>query len=161
MLTRKLSERPFITWERSSSTVNLGWVFLVISIISGATYSTFAKPLTDVFSPFSLLFVSEALTLFFLLFSFGVIPTIRKLMRIQRRMIWPLLAISIFSGTLAPLLWFEGLHQTSAVNAILFGNAEMVFMMLLATIVLRERWTPGRLAATGCIIAGIVTIALR
>lgn len=162
MSTAHLTQRPVIHWTRSARhSENIGWAFLMVSILSGATYSAFAKSLTSVFSPLSLIFVSEVLTLFFLLFSFGVIPTIRQMLRIRRDMVTPLLVIGLTSGTLAPLFWFTGLHHTSAVNAALFGNAELVFMLLLATIVLGERWTAGRLLAVGAILCGIVTIALE
>lgn len=149
------------TLHAPSTTENVGWTFLIISVLSGATYSSFAKSLTTVFSPFSLLFVSEALTLFFLLFSFGVLPTLRQLTRIRQWMLVPLLVIGIFSGTLGPMLLFTGLAHTTAVNAVLFGNAELVFTLLLATIVLDEKWTPGRIIAVCFIIVGIVSIALE
>lgn len=140
---------------------SIGWFFLTLSIFSGATYSAFAKSLLSVLSPVSFLFVSESLTLFFLLFSFGTIPTLRQLLRIQKRMLLPLLVIGVFSGTLAPLLLFTGLSYTTAVNAVLFSNAEILFMLLLATIALQEEWTPGRLVSAMCILLGIITIALE
>ncbi len=161
MANSHILHRPTLHWPLAVRSENVGWLFLIVSILSGATYSAFAKSLTSVFSPLSLIFVSEVLTLFFLLFSFGVIPTFRELLRVRRPMVLPLLTIALFSGTLAPLLWFAGLRQTTAVNAVLFGNAELVFMLLLATMVLGERWTAGRVIAVGAIIAGIVTIALE
>lgn len=161
MAEMRLARRPLLSVPALQRSENVGWLFLVISIFSAATYNAFAKSLTIVFGPLSLIFVSEVLTLFFILFSFGVLPTIRELLRVRRSMLLPLMTIGIFSGTLAPLFWFAGLRHTTAVNAVLFGNAELVFMLLLATIVLKERWTAGRAVAVGSILAGITTIALE
>lgn len=162
MPAASLVHRELPQWPRAASRrENIGWMFLMLNILSGATYSAFAKSLTTVFSPLSLIFVSEVLTLFFLLFSFGVIPTIKEMLRLRRWMLLPLATIAVFSGTLAPLFWFTGLRLTSAVNAALFGNAEFVFILLFATIVLHEEWSKGRLLAMVAILAGIVTIALE
>ncbi len=161
MLTTNILHRPTIRVPIASRKEQLGWIFLFVTIFSGATYSAFAKSLTSVFTPFSLIFVSEILSLLFLLVSFGVIPTVREVMRVRRSAVVPLLLIGFFSGVLAPFLFFTGLHSTSAVNAVLFGNAEMVFMLLFATMFLGEHWTTGRAIAVCAILAGIVTIALE
>jgi drug/metabolite transporter (DMT)-like permease len=47
------------------------------------------------------------------------------------------------------------------VNANLFGNAEMVFLILLAIFVLGERWTVGHAIASISIALGIFIVALR
>ena len=143
------------------TTEHVGWMFLVVTIFSGATYNTFAKSLTGAFSPLSLIFVSELLTLFFLLLSFGFLPTLREIMRVRKTMILPLLVVGVFSGTLGPFLFFTGLSYTTAVNGSLFGAAETIFTILLAVLVLSERWTRGRMIAAIAIFTGIVTIALE
>ena len=86
-------------------------------ILASSTYNMYAKSLAGALSPLSLLFLSELLTLLFLLISFGVIPIVQHLRALERNRYLPLLWVGILSGTLAPLLWFSGLHMTSAVNA--------------------------------------------
>ncbi len=133
----------------------------MVMIVAGSTYNMFAKPLTGAFSPLSLLFVSELLTFLFLLFSFGFFPLVRHLWRVPRKKLLPLLWVGILSGTTAPLLWFTGLQATTAVNATLFGNAEMVFLIILAVLVLGEKWTVHHAIAGVTIAAGVLLVALE
>ena len=130
-------------------------------ILASSTYNMFAKPLTAALSPLSLLFLSELITLSFLLMSFGLVPIVERLMSLPPRKFLPLLWVGILSGTIAPTMWFSGLHATTAVNANLFGNAEMVFLILLAIFVLGERWTVGHAIASISIALGIFIVALR
>ena len=154
---------PFIFFRKNvtPSTKAIGWTCLMIMIVAGSTYNMFAKPLTGAFSPLSLLFVSELLTLLFLLGSFGLIPILQGLATLKRGRYLPLLWVGILSGTIAPLLWFMGLSETTAVNATLFGNAEMVFLIILAVLVLGEKWTVHHAIAGITIGAGVVIVALE
>lgn len=154
---------PFIhvRKEASPSSQAIGWSSLIVMIVAGSTYNIFAKPLTEVFSPLSLLFVSELLTLSFLLFSFGLFPLTRQLWNLPRKKFLPLLWVGLLSGTTAPLLWFTGLEATTAVNATLFGNAEMMFLIILAVLVLGERWTVHHAIAGMTIAAGVFIVAME
>jgi len=157
------SHWPYIRVQREQPLTQkaIGWAALITMILASSTYNVFAKPLLGALSPFSLLFLSELLTLLFALTSFGLIPIVQHLAGLSRGKILSLLWIGIMSGTIAPLLWFSGLQATSAVNANLFGNAEMVFLILLAVFVLGERWTKWH-ALAGCTISlGIAIVALR
>ncbi len=156
-----LTRRPSPRVEQRMISEHIGWTFLVLTIFAGATYTTFAKSLTLAFSPISLIFVSELLTLFFLLLSFGFIPTVKEILRVRRHMLLPLFIVGLFSGTLGPLLFFTGLFYTSAINGSLFGNSETVFTILLAVLILSERWTPSRTIAAVAIFTGVITIALQ
>ncbi len=70
-----------------------------------------------------------------------------------------ILYLGVIGAGVAPLLYFVGLSQTTAVNASLLGNAEVLFTALLAFIVVGERMKR-RQAATGLlIVAGIVVVA--
>lgn len=112
-------------------------------------------------SPLSLLFVSELLTGFFVLFSFGTVPMLRKLQHVEKRRLLPLLAVGLLNSALAPLLWFAGLANSTAVNASLFGNSDVLFLLLLAIIFLRESWSKAHLWAAACVTAGITIVALK
>ncbi len=140
MLQINIKHWPFVQWRSDEHASNqaIGLAALVVMTVCASTYNAFAKSLTDVLSPITLVFLSEALTGFFVLLSFGTLPTLRKLLRLERRMLPPLLTIGILNGILGPLLWFVGLHHSTSINASLFGNAEMVFLTLLAVLVLRE-----------------------
>lgn len=143
------------------SAQTLGWMALSINIVATATYTIFAKMLIAGLSPFSMLFFSEILTIFFTLFLFGTVPTIRHLLRVRRESIGPMLVVGVCNGILGPLLWFLGLRYSSAVNATLFSNAEMVFMILFAVLVLGEKWRGLHIMAMAAIITGIGIISFR
>lgn len=152
----------FAFWHRQSdSALTIGWIFLAISVTSASTFNGFAKVLGGYLSPLSLLFVSEILTGFFVLFSFGLVPTIKKISRLPRKTLLLLLAIGTLSGVCGPFLWFWGLSMTSAVNATLFGKGEMLFLISLAVLFLGERWTSTHLAAVLTILVGFLTVVLR
>ena len=117
---------PFLHVRRGDMTMRAaGWTALVVSIVSGATFTPFAKSLSGFLSPLSLLAVSEFLTLAFVLFSFGCLPIGRKLLSCDKRTLLALLATGVTSGVLGPFLYFKGLQTTTALNAILFGKTEL------------------------------------
>lgn len=72
-----------------------------------------------------------------------------------------MLTIGLMNGIIAPLLWFSGLQYTSAVNASLFSSTEMMFLMILAVLLLKEEWTFLHFCSTMTIALGIATISLR
>lgn len=138
----------------------IGITALVVSILAASTYNTFAKQLSAELSPFSLLFVSECLTLFFVLFSFGVVPSLKKLLTLNRGELLPMALIGLLSGTIGPILWFTGLKYTSALNASLFGNVDTLFLIGLAALLLGETITRAHTASAIMIGAGILIIVI-
>lgn len=139
----------------------VGGIALAISTAASSTFNGYAKVLTTGFSALSLLFVSEMLTAFFVIFTFGAVHIARHLRRLHRADIFWLIVTGFFNGVAGPLLLFIGLFYTTAVNAGFFSNMEMVFMVGLAAVMLRERLFPGHYAATAAILAGTVIISLR
>ena len=162
MISIDVHRWPFLHWKQESySSETVGWMALVAMVLSCSTYNGFAKALTNALSPLSLRFLSEVLTGFFVLLSFGTIPTLRKLMQLPRAMLLPLVSIGLLSGFAAPLLHFGGIHLTTAVNSALFGNMESVFLTLLAVLVLRESFSRAHLASILTVLLGATVIALR
>ncbi len=153
---------PFLEWKQASaSEATIGWSALLSCTIAAGTYSAFAKILTSALSPLSLFFISEVLVAFFILFSTGLMPMLRSLVRLPRKTLLPLLGIGLTSGTLAPLLLFVGLQASTAVNASLLGNTEMLFLIILAIIVLKEQFTKVHAVSIAAIGIGMVILALR
>ena len=72
-----------------------------------------------------------------------------------------MLTIGLCNGVLGPLLWFTGLAHTTATNATLLGNTEMMFLALLAILILKEEWTTRHLVSFAVMILGVVTISLE
>ncbi len=139
----------------------IGWIALFICIFSASTYNAFAKTLTGSLSPLTLFFLSELLTGFFVVLSYGVMPILRSIAKIKKRSILPLICIGFTNGTIAPLLLFPGLRMSSAVNASLFGNMEMMFLIILAVFVLKEKFRREHFLSVSTMLAGMLIIALR
>lgn len=143
------------------STSAVGGVALAVCILSGSTFTTFAKLLSSSLSAASLLFVSELLTAFFVLFSFGVVPVFRAFVGVRRQdAVW-LIAMAACSGVLGPLLLFSGLSFTTAINANFFGRTDILFLIVLAHVTLREAFTRAHALSLATIAIGIVTISLH
>src|SRR5438105_1407697 len=110
MIHITLRSWPYVEWRQEHvSTSTIGWIALFVCILAGSTYYAFAKILTDALSPLSLFFVSELLTGFFVVLSYGFMPVMRSLLHVRKAEIIPLLCVGLASGTIAPLLLFPGL----------------------------------------------------
>ncbi|TSC57436.1 MAG: hypothetical protein Greene041619_1168 [Candidatus Peregrinibacteria bacterium Greene0416_19] len=162
MIDIHLTHWPFIRWRRERAPARtIGWMGLIGTIAAGSTYNSFAKPLTEALTPFTLLFISELLTALFVLLSFGIVPLIKQALGLSRRSVIFILLVGVLSSIVAPCLWFRGLQTTSAVNASLFGSIDALFLVILAIILLRERWSRAHIYAALSITVGIAVITLR
>lgn len=162
MIHITLRQWPYVEWRRDSvSSRSVGWISLGVCIIAASTYNAFAKILTGSLSPLTLFFLSELLTGTFVILSYGLMPLVHKTLSLPKKSFLPLLCIGLASGTFAPLLLFPGLKMSTAVNASLFSNMEMVFLIVLAVVVLREKFRREHLLSVCTMLAGMLIIALR
>ena len=65
----------------------------------------------------------------------------------------------LIGAGLAPLMYFTGLSQTTAVNASLLANGEVLFTTVIAYTVFRERLARGQAARGLVIVAGLVIVS--
>ena len=128
--------------------------------LASSTYSAYAKVLTSALSPLSLVFLSEILTLALIVTWYGASAIVQEIVHVRRRHIVPLFLVGFLSSVLAPVFLFVGLHSTSAINAALFSNSEVVFLILLAVLILGEVCTRWHVVASLLICIGIATIVL-
>ncbi|TSC78930.1 MAG: hypothetical protein G01um101425_938 [Candidatus Peregrinibacteria bacterium Gr01-1014_25] len=152
--------RLLLTWQHPNAATT-GYGALAVAILAGATFTPLAKSLGSALSPLSLIFISELLSLAFVGMSFGLFPMVRQLVDCNRRTQLAILAIGVCSGVLGPFLWFTGLHYTTAVNASFFGKSDLVFLLFLASALVRERLTPQHLIVCSIILLGMIIIALQ
>ncbi len=138
-----------------------GWIALTISTLSGSTFTAYAKVLTSALSSLSLMFVSEILTAFFVLFSYGFLPVFRRVMHMHRRDLFWLIVVAFLNGVVGPMFLFTGLFYTTAVNAVFYSNIQLVFIVVMAAIILKEKITSAHYAAIYTIMGGIVVISLQ
>lgn len=155
-------DRPYIRWRTVSySETAIGSICLAVCILAGSTFNGFSKELSGFLTPLSLIFISECLTACFVVFSFGLLPTVRKLRTFSRSEMLSMLIVGLLAGVLGPMLFFIGIAHTTAVNAGFFLRAEMIFLIVLAYFFLHEKITRAHLAGGATIFAGILMIALR
>ncbi len=70
-----------------------------------------------------------------------------------------LLFFGLVGAGLAPLMYFEGLKETTAVNASLLANGEVLFTAVIAYTAFRERLSRGLAARAMLIVAGLVVVS--
>ncbi len=150
---------PWIS-ERKRSSV-LGWSALSVAIVAGSTSVTFAAALAGALSPLSMLFISEALTMLFTVLSFGLVPILSKLTRMEKKYWLPILAIGISNSVIAPLLAFTGIRMTGPINAELFIRVEDIVLLLLAIVLLGERMKRQHIFGAACVLFGVIIVVLR
>ena len=161
-MTELIRRCSTLAWQRDTlSPQTVGWMALGTSVLTGSTYSGFAKQVSGALSPVALLFVSEGLMLLFLLASFGALPIFRKLLRLERRQWQAYFLLAAINGIAAPLIWFTGLQYTTGVNASLFASSDILFTVLLASVVLREPIRSAHVSAMLCMTLGIFAIVLQ
>jgi drug/metabolite transporter (DMT)-like permease len=150
---------PFHRTSRAERSA--GWAALAGTILAGSTGVTFAAALAGALSPLSMLFISETLMLLFTALSFGLFPLLKRLRKIKRRAIVPILLVALSNSVVAPLLAFTGIRSTGPVNAELFMHTHDLFLMILAVAFLGERLKPKHALGAAFIFTGVTVVALR
>jgi len=153
--------KPFRSKRAKVRSKAIGWLALVIMILAGSTYTSFGKQLTTVFSPLSMLFVSEVMMLVFATISFGIFPILKKIISLKKEVIIPLFSMGVLNGIAAPFLWFHALSRTTAVNAELFGRSEMLFLIVLSSIFLHQQLRKEHAIGGTIIIFGLMIVTMR
>lgn len=137
---------------------HLGMTLAFGSLLLGGTYNALAKGLTPFLSPMSLLILSEALTAFFIVMTFGIVPLIRKLFVLDWKTLWIAVFVGFLNSAIAPLLWFSGLARTSASNASMLSSADIVCTLLLGSLLLRERISRMQGVGALVVLSGVAVI---
>jgi drug/metabolite transporter (DMT)-like permease len=70
-----------------------------------------------------------------------------------------LIFFGVIGAGIAPLMYFEGLSETSAVNASLLANGEVLFTTVIAYAAFGERLSRGMAARGLLIVAGLVIVS--
>ncbi len=123
---------------RGTDTAQLGMTLAIGSVIFNGTYNAFAKGLTDFLSPVSLLLLSELLTAGFVILGIGIVPLMRILGKMRGKEFMAAMLVGALSSGIGPLLWFQGLSETTAVNASLLNGSSIIFMLFFGYIFLKE-----------------------
>ncbi|MBP9850398.1 MAG: DMT family transporter [Candidatus Peribacteraceae bacterium] len=136
----------------------LGLMFAFGALIWSGTYNALAKGLTPFLSPMTLLLLSETLTAAFIILTFGLVPLLKKFVKMDAKSIRMAIIVGLMNSAVAPLLWFTGLSYTTAVNATMLSSAEVVSVLVLSHYILGERMTRMQITGILTVVMGIVII---
>lgn len=158
----KITQVLFLPWfrERYSTADRAGTSLAFGALILYGTYNAFAKTLTVYLSPISLLLLSEALTALFVVITIGLLPLTQILFKSTGKHILVAIAIGILSSGIAPLLWFNGLTQTSAANASILAGSTVIFSLFFDWLLMRERANALQITGATVVFLGIATVSL-
>jgi drug/metabolite transporter (DMT)-like permease len=136
------------------NSVNIGYISAVLAAVLFGSISTIAKPaLLNV----NALLLSSAV---YLLAGLTATPLKKKarISEIKRKEWLLILAMSISGAVIAPLLYFTGLTQSKASDTSVLSNAEIVFTVLLAILLFREKLKPIGYLAIALVLVGVIII---
>lgn len=135
---------------------NAGYVFAIGSAALFGSISTLAKPAVDSVNPILLAaMASFVAAIFFTPF------TIRKKIRFSKKEIVLMLALAVLGAALAPSLYFVGLKTTTASDATILANSEIMFTVLIAILIFKERLNRIGYISAALVMAGVVLITTQ
>lgn len=136
-----------------SKTLPAHIALLTVNMIYGANYLVAKGLMPDVIGPsgFILLRALGAVLLFWLIKLF-----VKE--KIKRADIWRLVACGAFGVAINQLLFFNGLNITSPINASIIMTSNPILVLVIASVILKERIT--KLKLTGVTLGAIGAITL-
>ena len=138
--------------EAPKTETTRGYVYAILGSICAGSVSTLAKFSLSYNSPI----VVTGLSLF--LSSF-VLLAYQPKKKPDSGSLRYLVFFGLIGAGLAPLMYFEGLSETTAVNASLLANGEVLFTTVIAYTAFRERLSRGMAARALLIVAGLIIVS--
>lgn len=133
-----------------------GYVFAFASAALFGSIPALAKPAASSVNP---LVLAAAVSITAAIFFTPLAA--RQKIRLTRKGLGLVIAISALGAVAAPSLYFIGLQTTTASDATVLSNSEIMFTVLIAVLVFKERLDKSGYAAVGFVIAGILLITTR
>lgn len=122
------------------------------------TYSIFNKVLLEKFSPLTLAAISQAFSVMAVVLVFGAIPAIRQIQKVSMAAVAAAIVVGVLGSVAGPMLFLEGLKNTTATNAVLLVETDAIFTGFISALWLQERVTLNQVAGTILMIAGLYYI---
>jgi drug/metabolite transporter (DMT)-like permease len=135
--------------------VFLGYFAALGAALLGGLLPTVSKPLLEIVNP--LLFTTIVTFGPAILFT-PISMQSRENKHIRKQGYAILAASAIASGLIAPYIYFVGLQESTASDATLLGNGEMIFTVLIATMFFGERLSRKGFLALTLLTFGIVAV---
>jgi hypothetical protein len=92
---------------RNDNKERLGLMLAFGALVWSGTYNALAKGLTPFLSPLTLLIMSETLTAVFIILTFGLVPLLKRLVKMDKASIRMSIIVGLMNSAVAPLLWFR------------------------------------------------------
>lgn len=130
---------PLGTISKNKNSFQLGYVLILISAVLASLVHVLAKPLVDNHVDFEIHPVALAACIYIINGAFFT-PLTRKsrpITSLGRRNLVLLAAIGI-SEVIALITYFFGLKDSTAANASIFSNGEIVFSLLIVMVIFKE-----------------------
>ena len=127
-------KRRFFDFDQKEKSKNLGYVLAFISSALYGSISTLAKPLVVDVNPLVLAAIVSLLA--------GAIFTPisgKSNLNLGKRNYGLIILVAVLGSVLAPSFYFFGLEDTTASDATILSNSEIVFSIILAVVFFRER----------------------
>jgi drug/metabolite transporter (DMT)-like permease len=137
----------------SHAQIYQGYAYAAISAILFGSVATVSKASLLTVNPLVLsatVYLVSSAVLFPLAYRSKSLVTLRDLGLV--------VIIAVFGAALAPALYFYGLQNSTAANATLLSNGEIVFSILLATLFFKEKIRPQGYPAIALVIAGLILV---
>lgn len=138
--------------KKISSETSRGYVYAIVGSVCAGSVSTLAKFSMNDNSPVVVTGLS-------ILLSGLVLLTYQPKRKPDPGSLRYLVFFGLVGAALAPLMYFEGLNETSAVNASLLANGEVLFTTVIAYTAFKERLSRGMAARALLIVAGLVIVS--
>lgn len=111
-----------------------GYGFAVLSAMFFGSVSTLAKPALEGINPILLT------CMVYLISAVAITPaTLHKPVSFKKKDFALILCVAITGAVIAPLMYFHGLHITSASNTAVLSNMETVFTVAIAILFFKEK----------------------
>lgn len=132
---------------------SFGYSSAILSALCFGSVSTLAKPTLDTINPLVLtcvIYLISAITL--------TPATLHKKASFQKKDLLLILGVSITGAVIAPLLFFYGLHLTSASNTAVISNTEIVFTVIIAILFFKEKISSVGYVGLSMVIVGTMIV---
>jgi len=132
--------------------ISKGYLYAILGAICAGSYSTLAKVLLERNGPVVISGLGILLSGVILLFY-------QPKLRPSKASVPYLIFFGFVGAALAPVMYTVGLNETTAVNATLLANGEVLFTTVIAFSVFGERLTRAQASRGLLIVAGIVIVS--
>lgn len=136
------------------SKIVIGYGSAIVAAALFGSVSTVAKPVLSMVNPL----VLSSLVYLIAGFTFTPLAQHTGFKKFTRKYYFLIAASALLGATIAPVMFFLGLEQTTAADTSLLANGETVFSILFALVIFKERMKPIGYLAVALILFGVFII---